>query len=239
VELALELDAVHVVIPAFNEEHNLPELLALLAPLGLGGVIVADNGSTDRTAELARAGGATVVAEQAKGYGAACWAGICALPAACRVVVFCDADLADDPRRLLQLVGPILRDEAELVIGARPAELREPGAMTPQQAFGNRLATTLIRLGWGHRYIDLGPFRAIRRDALDRIAMRDRRYGWTVEMQVRALEERLRIVELRLPYRRRAAGRSKISGTLKGSALAGYWILRTIGVLWLRRFIYR
>jgi glycosyltransferase involved in cell wall biosynthesis len=230
----MSYDAVGVIIPARDEERGLGELLPRLSPFAPGQLIVVDNGSRDRTAAVAERAGATVVEEPRVGYGAACWAGLQALSPQVRVVAFLDADLADDPADLPLIIDPILAGDSELVIGCRPVELREPGAMTFPQAFGNRLATTLIRLGWGYAYTDLGPFRAIERAALDRLGLRDRRFGWTVEMQIRAVEERLRIHEVRLAYRRRV-GTSKISGTVKGTILAGYWILRTVGALQLTR----
>jgi glycosyltransferase involved in cell wall biosynthesis len=226
--------SVSVIIPARDEERGLRELLPCLHRFRPGQVVVVDNGSRDRTAEVATRLGVRVVHEPRVGYGAACQAGIRALHPGARVVAFLDADLADDPARLGDLVDPVLADEADLVMGSRPATWREAGSMTPAQRFGNRLATALIRIGWGHAYTDLGPFRAIERGALDRLALRDRRYGWTVEMQIRAVEEGLRIREVPMVYRRRL-GTSKISGTVKGSVLAGYWILRTVGALRLTR----
>ncbi len=225
---------VAIVIPARDEAASIPELLHRLAAHEPGQVVVADNGSTDGTGDLARELGATVVREDRSGYGAACWAGLSCLEPGIEVVVFLDADLSDDPAELPRLAGPVLAGEADLVIGSRPRRLREAGSMTPPQIFGNWLATTLIRIGWGWRYSDLGPFRAIARDALVRLDMKDRRFGWTVEMQIRAIEEGLRVREVDVPYRRRR-GRSKISGTVKGTILAGYWILRTIGEQALRR----
>jgi len=168
------------------------------------------------------------------GYGAACWAGMQALASDIAVIAFLDADLADDPQRLPMLVEPILAGDADLVIGSRTKDLREPRSMTPQQVFGNWLATRLIHLGWGHRYSDLGPFRAVRASKLLALEMRDRRFGWTVEMQIRAIEEEFRVEEVPMPYRQRV-GRSKISGTVKGTVLAGYWILKTVGTLWVRK----
>lgn len=218
---------VSIIIPAYNEALALPTLLPAIAPLGVGEVIVADNGSTDDTAAVARAHGARVVHEARKGYGAACWAGIEALSPDCRVVAFLDADMADDPARLPDLVDPILAGDCELTIGARLRRLQEPGSMTPQQHLGNMLATVLIWIWWGYPYLDLGPFRAIDRAALETVAMKDRAYGWTVEMQVRALVCGLRVRQIPVVYRRRI-GVSKISGTLKGTALAGYWILKTL-----------
>ncbi len=227
---------VSLVIPARNEERGLARLLPRLAHYGLGQILVCDNGSTDRTAEVAHAHGATVVPAPRVGYGAACWAGLEALSPQCRVVAFLDADVADDPDRLPALVDPVRAGTFDLVIGTRVARLRRQGSMTAPQQFGNLLATTLIWIGWGKSYADLGPFRAISRAGLARIGMRDRAFGWTVEMQVRAVEEGLRVRQVPVPYYRRV-GTSKISGTLRGAALAGYWILRTLGTLALARAV--
>ncbi|HEX7140207.1 MAG TPA: glycosyltransferase family 2 protein, partial [Vicinamibacterales bacterium] len=160
-----------------------------------------------------------------RGYGAACAGALALLADDVDAVVFMDADGSDDPAELPAVIAPILRGEADLVIGTRL--LVEPGALTPQQRFGNWLATRLISLLHRHRYADLGPFRAIRRDLLDRIGMRDRRYGWTVEMQIRALQLGARVVEVPVHYRKRV-GRSKISGTVTGVIKAGWWIVYTI-----------
>lgn len=223
---------VAVVIPARDEAASLGDVLRRLEPHGLGQVIVADNGSSDDTAAVARTHHAEVATEPQAGYGAACAAGIALLSSRVEIVVFLDADLADDPGMLPALVDPIDAGDADLVIGVRPRELWEAGAMTPPQAIGNRLATGLVRVLWGHRYTDLGPFRAIRRDVLAGLRMADRRFGWTVEMQIRALQEGLRVVEVPVPYRPRPRGRSKISGTARGVLRAGASILYTIGRLW-------
>ena len=229
-------DRVVFVVPAFNEQENLPSLLAQLAHHRPLATIVVDNNSTDGTARVATSAGATVVTEPQRGYGAACWAGYRALPPSCDVVCFIDADLADDPSYVPKLVAPIVEGNVDMTLGARIPKLRDSNAMTIQQTFGNWLATHLIGLGWNYRYSDLGPFRAIRKSALDQLTMRDRRYGWTIEMQIRAIEERLIVREVPVPYRARRAGQSKISGSLRGTLLAGYWILRTVGVLaWRRR----
>lgn len=226
------LSHVGVVIPAFNEARPLETLLPCLRDLGVGQIVVGDNGSTDATADVARACGCDVVLEPRRGYGAACAAAIGALHPDIRIVAFIDADLADDPAYLPALIEPIVGGQADLVIGYRDPKLREPGSMSLPQHFGNWLATRLIWLGWGFRYHDLGPFRAIRRDVLDDMRMRDRAYGWTVEMQVRALQLGLRIRQVPVPYRRRI-GRSKISGTVRGVALAGYYVITTIARLYL------
>jgi glycosyltransferase involved in cell wall biosynthesis len=218
---------VAAVIPALDEEGAIGAVIDGLDRRLVRDVIVGDNGSRDRTAEVARAHGAAVVSVPERGYGAACLGALARLRGDVEVVVFIDGDGSDDPADLAALLRPILAGEADLVIGSRVARA-EPGALTPQQRFGNALAARLIRLLFGHRYTDLGPFRAVRRACLERLAMRDRSFGWTVEMQVRALRLGLRVAEVPVRYRRRAAGRSKVSGTLAGSLQAGWWILATI-----------
>ena len=226
--------ATTVIIPALNEAAALPRVLKDLHALGIARICVVDNGSTDDTAGVARQHGAEVFAEPLRGYGAACWRGLAALDRTAEWILFCDADGSDDLSELPRFFSAAA-EGAELVLGDRRATVEGRGAMTPPQNFGNALATTLIALGWHHRYRDLGPLRLIRRTALDRIAMRDRGFGWTVEMQVRAIEEGLRIAEIPVGYRRRQGGRSKISGTLRGSVQAGSIILLTLGRLWWRR----
>jgi glycosyltransferase involved in cell wall biosynthesis len=217
---------VGVIIPTRNEALALPSVLPAIPPW-VAEVIVVDNASTDGTPELARRLGARVVSEPRRGYGRACLAGIAALSPDVDTVLFMDGDASDRPEDMLRLLAPIAAGEAELVIGARTLGV-ETGALTPQQRFGNALACLLIRLIWGVRYTDLGPFRAIRRDALARLAMRDETWGWTVEMQVRAARIGLRVRELPVGYRRRI-GTSKISGTLSGTIRAGWKILWVIG----------
>ncbi len=222
---------VGLIIPALNEELSIGRVLASL-PAGLySQVVVVDNGSTDRTAEVARAAGATVVPEPRRGYGSACLRGIAALDPAAEVVVFMDADASDVPAEAGALVEPILAGQSDLVIGSRTRGRAEAGSLTPHQRFGNWLATTLIRLLYGHRYTDLGPFRAIRASSLRALAMRDPGYGWTIEMQIKALQKGLRVVEAPVSYRRRI-GSSKISGNLWASVAAGFKILWTIARYW-------
>jgi glycosyltransferase involved in cell wall biosynthesis len=217
---------ISVVIPAFNEARAIASVVHAI-PAWVDRIVVADNASTDATGAIAAAAGATVVREDEPGYGAACLAGIRAAHDA-DIVVFVDGDYSDHPEDMADLVDPILEDRADMVIGSRALGTREPGALTPQQIFGNWLATRLIRLIWGARYTDLGPFRAIRRAALDRLGMADRNYGWTVEMQIRAAEAGLKTLEVPARYRRRI-GVSKVSGTIKGAAMAGIKILFVIG----------
>lgn len=215
-----------VIIPALNEEEGIGRVLDAL-PHWVDHRIVADNGSTDSTAETARRHGAHVVSQPERGYGAACLAGIAACPQDVDVLVFLDGDFADDPGEMASLVDSVIGGEADMVIGSRVLGARERGALTPQARFGNWLSCLLLRKVWGVRYTDLGPFRAIRKDALERLEMADRNYGWTVEMQVKAAKAGLRAVEVPVSYRRRI-GRSKVSGTVKGVVLAGTKILYTI-----------
>ena len=196
-------------------------------------VIIADNGSTDGTADLAKAAGATVVHVAEPGYGRACQAAIAAA-GACDILVFMDGDASDDPADLPALVEPILSDDADLVIGSRILGDCDPGALTLQQRFGNRLACVLMHLIWGYRFTDLGPFRAIRKSSYDTLDMTAPTFGWTVEMQIRALKRGLRCTEIPVHYRKRI-GTSKISGTVKGVILAGWYILGTIAIEALRR----
>ena len=229
---------VDVVIPALDEARSIGLVLAAL-PATVRRVVVADNGSTDGTAEVARAAGATVVAEPRRGYGRACLAGLAALRhAPPDVVAFVDADFSDHPEELPALLAPIAAGRADLVIGSRVLGQRagrvEAGALLPQARWGNALACSLMRARWGARFTDLGPFRAVRWDALEAIGMTDPTFGWTVEMQVRAAALGLRSLEVPVSYRRRV-GVSKITGTLAGTVRAGATILWTIGVHALRR----
>ncbi len=220
---------VAVVIPARNEAGAIGQVLAELPRQLVHDIIVVDNGSTDATAAVARAGGARIVVEPQPGYGRACLAGLAALKPQTQIVAFIDADHSDYPEELATLLDPIVRGEADLVIGSR-TRLAQPGSLTPQQRFGNWLACTLMRRFFGARHTDLGPFRAIRRDALARLQMADQTFGWTVEMQAKAALRGLRVTEVPVRYRPRI-GRSKISGTVSGTVRAGVVILATIGRL--------
>jgi len=221
---------VDALIPALNEEASLPGVLADLQGRGLRRVVVVDNGSTDATAAVARAHGAEVVYCGRRGYGSACLRGMDHLHAQPPdVLVFLDGDGADDPADLAAILAPIEAGTADLVIGSRVLGEAEPGALTLVQRFGNALSTTLMRGLFQARFTDLGPFRAIRWPALMRLQMADPDFGWTVEMQVKAVRAGLRCTEVPAAWRRRRAGASKISGTVKGSTLAGVKILWTIG----------
>lgn len=214
-----------LIVPALNEEAAIGQTLDRV-PKGLyQQILVGDNGSIDRTAEVARTHGATVVFEPERGYGAACLRALAAAPDA-EIVVFMDADASDEPAEAPLLLAPILEGRADFVIGSRVLGRADPGAIQPHQRFGNRLATLLLRVIYGHRYTDLGPFRAIRASSLRELGMRDRNYGWTVEMQIKALRHGLRVIEVPVTYHRRI-GVSKVSGNLKGSVLAG------IKIIWL------
>jgi glycosyltransferase involved in cell wall biosynthesis len=223
---ALPID---VVIPAYNEEASLPLVLAALRSTGVRRVVVADNNSRDRTGLVARDGGAEVIRAERQGYGSACLAGLAHLRATGppEIVVFVDADYSDHPEELPALVAPIVEGRADLVIGSRVLGRREPGALLPQARAGNAVAALLIRVLYGHRFTDLGPFRAARWSSLERLEMRDPDFGWTAEMQVKALRRGLRVIEVPVSYRRRV-GVSKITGTVSGTVRAGYKILSTI-----------
>ncbi|MCP3959602.1 MAG: glycosyltransferase family 2 protein [bacterium] len=221
--------SIDVVIPAFNEEESLPQVLAALPRPPVRRILVANNNSTDGTARVAEEGGALVVLAEVPGYGSACLAGLDHLrrndPP--DIVVFIDGDFSDHPEELTRVVRPILENRADLVIGSRILGQREPGALLPQARAGNVVACTLIRMLYRHRYTDLGPFRAVRWAAFEQLGMRDPNFGWTAEMQVKALRHGLRVTEVPVSYRRRI-GVSKITGTLKGTVLAGYKILWTV-----------
>lgn len=220
-----------VVIPALNEEGAIPGVIASV-PEWADRVYVVDNGSTDRTADAAKAAGATVVSEPLRGYGRACQAGIVAAATDAAgtpdVVVFLDADGSDFPEQMGRVVDPLVEGRVDMVIGSRTRGRLAHGAMTAPQRFGNMLAPALIRLLWGERYTDLGPFRAIRMSSLRSLRMNDNTYGWTVQMQIRAARQGLRVLEVPVDYGRRRAGKSKISGTVQGVLRAGTKILACV-----------
>ena len=221
---------VDVIIPAFNEENSIKEVLRDIPMDIVREVIVVNNNSNDDTAINAKEGGATVLDEKQQGYGFACLKGIDYLTKKTEkpdIVVFLDADYSDYPQEMSLVIQPILEQNMDMVIGSRALGDREKGSMTPQQVFGNWLATTLIKLFYGVKYTDLGPFRAIRFDSLIAIGMKDQTYGWTVEMQLKVAKHKMKACEVPVNYRRRI-GVSKVSGTVKGTIGAGYKIITTI-----------
>lgn len=216
---------VFAIIPALNEEHSIGLVINALSPYNIAMIIVADNGSSDQTAKVAHEAGAKVVFEPERGYGAAC---LKALQYANHfnpdVYLFLDGDFADDASDIPKILDPIITHKVDLVIGSRVLGKREKGALTIPQIMGNALATSLLKLFFGVTYTDLGPFRAITKSALDQLKMVDRNYGWTIEMQIKAAQHQLSYQEVPVNYRRRI-GQSKVSGTLKGSFMAGSIIL--------------
>ncbi len=217
-----------LIIPALNEEAVIGEMLARIPPGLFRVVIVADNGSTDRTTEIARAAGVLVVTQSERGYGAACLKAMAILPAEIEAVVFMQADCSEDAGEASLLLNPLYEGRADLVIGSRVLGQADAGSLLPHQRFGNQLAAFLIRVLYKHRYTDLGPFRAIRLDSLRQLDMRERNYGWTVEMQVKALQRGLRVMEVPVSYHNRLAGVNKVSGNIKASLSAGWKIIATI-----------
>jgi len=217
---------IKVIIPAYNEQDSIAHVIKDI-PTIVSEVIVVSNNSTDNTEENAKNAGATVLKENRKGYGFACLKGmeyIANQQIKPDIIVFLDGDYSDYPEQLTEIVAPIINDDIDFVIGARVQRLREQGSMTPQQVFGNWLATFLMKLFFGAKFTDLGPFRAIKYDKLLRLKMEDKTYGWTVEMQLKALKQKFTYVEVAMKYRNRI-GVSKVSGTVKGSVMAGVKIL--------------
>ncbi|MBI4854501.1 MAG: glycosyltransferase family 2 protein [Acidobacteria bacterium] len=216
-----------VIIPALNEEKAIGQVLAELPLELIYQVIVVDNGSSDLTADIAHQNGAEVAFEPKKGYGAACKRGLKLVKAEVDIIIFLDGDYSDYPQEINLLISPILNNSADMVIGSRVLGRRQKGSLTPQQIFGNWLATRLIKLFWGFNYSDLGPFRAIRAKSLAQLQMQDHNFGWTVEMQIKALKQKLKVQEVAVRYKKRL-GKSKISGTLSGTIKAGVKILYLI-----------
>ena len=220
---------IDVIIPAYNEENSI-DLVVQEIPSIVRDVIVVNNNSSDSTSRIAREAGATVVDEPISGYGRACLKGmekVKANPQPPDIIVFLDADYSDYPAELLQVIGPIKDGEADMVIGSRALGKKEAGSMTFPQIFGNWLATRLIKIFYGQVYTDLGPFRAIRWEKLLSLEMEDKTFGWTIEMQIKAVKKRLRISEVPVNYKKRI-GVSKISGTVKGTVMAGYKIIGAV-----------
>jgi len=220
------MNTIKVIIPAYNEEKAIANVIKDI-PSYVEEIIVISNNSTDNTIAVAQKAGATVLSENKKGYGHACLKGldyIAKLPNKPDIIVFLDGDYSDYPEELTQIVAPIITDGIDLVIGARAAHLRAKNSMTPQQVFGNWLATFLMKLFFGATFTDLGPFRAIKYDKLVALNMEDKTYGWTVEMQLKALKQKYSYVEIPVRYKNRI-GVSKISGTVKGTFMAGIKII--------------
>ena len=221
-------ERIAVIIPVFNEVTSISKVISDL-PQRVDEIVVVDNGSTDATGKAAEQAGATVLLEKRKGYGHACLKGMEYLSKTPPdILVFLDGDYSDFPEELDKIIAPILSGTADFVVGARKKVFREAGAMTPQQVFGNALACTLMRWLYGSRFTDLGPFRAIRWKTLQQLKMQDKTYGWTVEMQLKVLRKKIPYAEIPVHYRKRI-GTSKVSGTVKGTILAGVKILGWIG----------
>jgi len=217
---------IRVIIPAINEGESIGKVVLGLPP-HVSEIIVVDNGSRDDTMENARKAGATVLQEKRMGYGSACLKGLEYIRGQSKapdIIVFIDGDYSDYPEELDQVVAPIVGGQVDFVVGARIKSLREPGSMTPQQMFGNRLATFLMKVFFKSRFTDLGPFRAIRYERLKELEMQDTTYGWTVEMQLKALRKKMTYTEVPVRYKKRI-GVSKVSGTVKGTIFAGIKIL--------------
>lgn len=217
---------IKVIIPAYNEQDSIGHVIADIPEL-VDQIIVINNASTDQTAQVAKTAGATVLTEMNKGYGYACLKGmeyIASQKEVVDIVVFLDGDYSDYPEQLTEIIQPILDQDVDMVIGARDARFRESGSMTKPQIFGNWLATTLMRLFFGAKFTDLGPFRAMKYKSLLALEMEDKTYGWTVEMQLKVLRKGMRYTEIPVKYRNRI-GVSKVSGTVKGAIFAGVKIL--------------
>jgi glycosyltransferase involved in cell wall biosynthesis len=220
---------IKVIIPAYNEQDSIAQVIAEI-PVIVSEIIVVNNNSTDNTSQVAKKAGATVVTETQKGYGYACLKGLNYVALQSEkpdIIVFIDGDYSDYPSELTQVIAPILERDFDLVIGARVPQLREKDAVTPQQIFGNWLACALMKLFFKANFTDLGPFRAIKYDKLLSLNMTDKTYGWTVEMQLKALKQKLSYTEVPVHYKKRI-GVSKVSGTIKGSIFAGIKILTWI-----------
>ena len=226
---------IKVIIPAFNEEKAIANVIKEI-PKFVNEVIVVSNNSTDKTIEVAQKAGATVLTENKRGYGYACLKGmdyVANQEVKPQIIVFLDGDYSDYPEELTQLIRPIVEDDLDFVIGARNGNLREAGAMTPQQVFGNWLATTLMKMFFNAKFTDLGPFRAIKYEKLLQLKMEDKTYGWTVEMQLKVLKQNMTYIEIPVRYKNRI-GVSKVSGTIKGTVMAG---IKIIG--WIMKYTFK
>ena len=228
--MAFDKTIIDVIIPAYNEEESIQSVVNDIPKDYVRNILVCNNASTDHTSARAAAAGAIVLDQPLPGYGNACLRGIAYLKnleVKPDIVVFLDGDYSDFPEELIDIARPIVEDDYDLVIGSRTTGELEKGAMMPQQVFGNWLATTLIKMIYNYEFSDLGPFRAIKYDQLMAINMVDKNFGWTVEMQVKAAKQKLKCTEIPVKYRKRI-GVSKVSGTIRGTFLAGHKILWTI-----------
>ncbi len=226
---------ISVIIAALNEEDAIANVIGEVPRDLANEIIVVDNGSTDRTAEVAGAAGARVVTESVRGYGRAFRAGLRSISPESKIVVFLDGDGSDCPEMMGGLVRPIIEGTHDFVIGSRTRGHREPGSMNFHQVFAGYMVGFFLRILYGVHSTDMGPFRAIRRETLERLGMREETYGWPLEMQMRAARARVRILEVPVDYRRRAGGRSKIAGTVRGSFLAATRILATLARISIER----
>ncbi|GAC1365398.1 MAG: glycosyltransferase family 2 protein [Ktedonobacteraceae bacterium] len=221
-------DNIAIIIPALNEEGAIRKLLTEIPPASATWIIVVDNGSTDRTAQVAREAGAIVATEPIAGYGRACWKGLqTALSLGAEILLFMDGDGSDDPADILQMLTPVLNGSADLTIGSRISERAEPGAIAPQARLGNWLVSHMISLFYTVKIHDIGSFRAIRSEKLAALHMHEMTFGWPVEMLVKAARARYHITEIPIHYRRRSHGQSKVAGTVLGSIKAAYFMLST------------
>lgn len=224
---------ISVIIPAFNEEQSIGKVVTDIPRDLVQNVIVVNNNSTDNTVQVASDAGAIVLDEPRKGYGWACLKGIeKSKELNTQIAVFLDGDYSDYPEEIIDVVRPILEEDHDMVIGSRVLGKREKGSLTPQQVFGNWLATRLMRIFYRARFSDLGPFRAIKADSLEKLKMSDKTYGWTIEMQIKAAKHKMKFCEVPVKYRKRI-GVSKVSGTVKGTVLAG---IKIIGAIFKYRF---
>ena len=220
------MPAIKVIIPAFNEEKSIVKVIAEIPDL-VEEIVVVNNNSTDQTVQVSTKAGATVLTEKSKGYGYACLKGIDYLSQKDKtpeILVFLDGDFSDFPQELTKVIQPILDDKADFVVGVRVKDLRESGSLTPQQVFGNWLACFLMKILYQSSFTDLGPFRAIRWDTLENLKMSDKTYGWTIEMQLKVLRQKISYQEVPVSYKKRI-GVSKVSGTVKGTIFAGVKII--------------
>jgi glycosyltransferase involved in cell wall biosynthesis len=226
---------ISVIIAALNEEAAIAQVIHSVPQDVADEILIVDNGSRDRTAEIATTAGARVVKEPVPGYGRAYRAGLRSISSECEIVVFLDGDGSDYPEQMVRLVQPIIEGTVDFVIGSRTQGRRETGSMNFHQVFAGYMVGLILRMLYGVRCTDMGPFRAIRRDTLDRLGLREETYGWPLEMQMRAAQARVRTLEVPVDYRRRAGGRSKIAGTMRGSLVAAIRILITLAKLAIKR----